>query len=110
MPTDRDALARYFTFTDFAHFIEIYLSVVDLIRDPQDVWTLTHQVGVDLAAQNVRYAEVTVTPYTSRRQGIAAEAFCEAIEDARRTVEREHDITLRWCFDIPGEAGSRPPT
>jgi adenosine deaminase len=105
VPTDREALARYFTFTDFAHFIEVYLSVADLIRDPQDVWTLTHQVGVDLAAQQVRYAEVTVTPYSSIVRGIAAEAFCEAIEDARRAVERDHDISLRWCFDIPGEAG-----
>jgi adenosine deaminase len=105
VPTDRAALARYFTFTDFAHFIEVYLSVADLIRDPKDVWTLTHQVGVDLAAQQVRYAEVTVTPYSSVVRGIAAEAFCEAIEDARRAVERDHDITLRWCFDIPGEAG-----
>jgi adenosine deaminase len=105
VPTDLEALARYFTFTDFAHFIEVYLSVADLIRDPADVWTLTHQVGVDLAAQQVRYAEVTITPYSSVVRGIAAEAFCEALEDARRTVERDHDITLRWCFDIPGEAG-----
>jgi adenosine deaminase len=105
VPTDLAELARYFTFTDFAHFIEIYLSVADLIRDPSDVWTLTHQVGVDLAAQQVRYAEVTITPYSSIIRGIAAEAFCEALEDARRTVERDHDITLRWCFDIPGESG-----
>ena len=105
VPTDRAALARYFTFTDFAHFVDVYLSVADLIRDPEDVWTLTHQVGKDLAAQQVRYAEVTITPYSSVVRGIPAEAFCEAIEDARRTVEREHDITLRWCFDIPGEAG-----
>jgi adenosine deaminase len=105
VPTDLEALARYFTFTDFAHFIEVYLSVADLIRDPTDVWTLTHQVGVDLAAQNVRYAEVTVSPYSSVIRGIPADAFCEAIEDARRAVERDHDLTLRWCFDIPGESG-----
>jgi adenosine deaminase len=105
VPTELEALAHYFTFTDFAHFVEVYLSVADLIRDPKDVWMLTHQVGVDLAAQQVRYAEVTITPYSSVVRGIAAEAFCEALEDARRTVERDHDITLRWCFDIPGEAG-----
>ena len=33
MPADPAALADYFAFRDFAHFIEIYLSVVDLIRD-----------------------------------------------------------------------------
>ena len=105
VPTDPELLAEYFTFTDFRHFITTYLSVVDLIRDPQDVWMLTRDIGRDLAAQNVRYAELTVTPYSSVVRGIPAEAFCEAIEDARRSVEAERDITLRWCFDIPGEAG-----
>jgi aminodeoxyfutalosine deaminase len=105
VPADPAALAEYFTFTDFGHFIEVYLSVVDLIRDPADVWTLTHQVGRDLAAQQVRYAELTVTPYTSIARGIAAEAFCEAIEDARAAVARDFGTSLRWCFDIPGESG-----
>lgn len=105
VPTDPDLLAGYFDFTDFAHFVEVYLSVVDLLRTPEDIWTLTHDVAHDLAAQNVRYAELTLTPYTSIRAGIAAEAFCEAVEDARRTAEAELDLTLRWCFDIPGEFG-----
>jgi adenosine deaminase len=105
VPADPALLAEYFTFTDFGHFIAVYLSVVDLIRDPQDVWTLTRDIGLDLAEQNVRYAELTLTPYSSVRRGIAAEAFCDAVEDARRTVEAERDITLRWCFDIPGESG-----
>ncbi len=105
VPADPALLKDYFRFTDFAHFIEVYLSVVDLIRDAEDVWTLTYQVAKDLAAQNVRYAELTVSPYSHVSRGIAAEAFCEAIEDARRTAEAEHDLTLRWCFDIPGEAG-----
>ncbi|MGH3474151.1 MAG: adenosine deaminase [Aeromicrobium sp.] len=105
VPSDPDLLARYFDFTDFGHFIQVYVSVVDLLRTPEDIWTLTHDVARDLAAQNVRYAELTLTPYTSIRAGIAAEAFCETVEDARRTAEAELDLTLRWCFDIPGEFG-----
>ena len=105
VPSDPDLLARYFDFTDFGHFIKIYLSVVDLLRTPEDIWTLTYDVAHDLAAQNVRYAELTLTPYTSIRAGVAAEAFCEAVEDARMAAEKELDLTLRWCFDIPGEFG-----
>ena len=105
VPADPDLLADYFQFTDFGHFIEVYLSVVDLIRDPDDVATLTYDIGADLAAQNVRYAELTLTPYSSVVRGIPGEAFCEAVEDARHRVARDHGIALRWCFDIPGEAG-----
>ncbi|MFI0794652.1 adenosine deaminase [Micromonospora rubida] len=105
VPADPDALANYFEFRDFGHFIEVYLSVVDLIRDPEDVWILTHEVARELARQQVRYAELTVTPYSHVRRGIPAPAFCEAIEDARKRAEADFGIELRWCFDIPGEAG-----
>jgi aminodeoxyfutalosine deaminase len=105
VPTDVDALADYFTFRDFAHFIEIYLSVVDLIRDEEDVRILTFEVARELARQNVRYAELTITPYSHVKRGIPAPAFCAAIEDARVRAETELGVVLRWCFDIPGEAG-----
>jgi aminodeoxyfutalosine deaminase len=107
VPADVDALREYFTFRDFAHFVEIYLSVVDLIRDPEDVRILTFEVARELAGQSVRYAELTITPYSHVKRGIPAPAFCEAIEDARVRAEAELGIVLRWCFDIPGEAG--PP-
>lgn len=105
VPADPELLREYFDFQDFAHFIEIYLSVVDLIRTPDDVAMLTYEIGRDLAGQNVRYAELTVTPYTSIVRGIAAEAFCEALEDARGRAARDFGIELVWCFDIPGESG-----
>ncbi|MGC4893611.1 adenosine deaminase [Micromonospora sp. DT31] len=105
VPADPQALADYFAFRDFAHFVEVYLSVVDLVRDADDVWLLTHEVARELARQQVRYAELTVTPYSHVHRGIPAPAFCEAIEDARKRAEADFGIVLRWCFDIPGEAG-----
>ncbi len=102
VPADPALLTEYFTFTDFAHFIKVYVSVVDLIRDAEDVAMLTYDIGAGLAAQSVRYAEVTLSPYSSIVRGIAAEAYCEAVEDARRRAARDHGIELRWCFDIPG--------
>jgi adenosine deaminase len=105
-PANPALLAEYFTFTDFAHFVEAYLSVVDLIRDAEDVATLTYDIGAGLATQSVRYAEVTLSPYSSIVRGIPAEAYCEALEDARRRAARdpdlmahlrEHDIALEVC-------------
>jgi adenosine deaminase len=105
VPADEAQLAEYFTFTDFGHFIEVYLSVVDLIRDAEDIRTLTYEVARDLAAQNVRYAELTLTPYSSIVRGIPARAYCEAVEDARTRAAQDFGLQLNWCFDIPGEAG-----
>lgn len=110
VPADPADLADYFVFTDFAHFIEVYLAVVDLVRTPADVADLTRQVLAGLVDQQVRYAEVTVTPYSSIRDrpgraGIPAPEFCAAIEDARRRALAEDGLEVRWIFDIPGESG-----
>ncbi|MEU4153795.1 adenosine deaminase [Streptomyces sp. NPDC026659] len=105
VPTDPAALAEYFTFTDFAHFIQVYLSVVDLVRTPEDVRLLTYEIARDLSRQQVRYAELTITPFSSTRRGIPARPFMDAIEDARKSAEADFGTLLRWCFDIPGEAG-----
>ncbi|WP_443064708.1 adenosine deaminase [Streptomyces sp. NBC_00588] len=105
VPSDPEALVDFFTFTDFAHFIDVYLSVVDLIRTPEDVRLLTYEIARDLARQQVRYAELTITPWSSTRRNIDERAFMDAIEDARKSAEAEFGTVLRWCFDIPGEAG-----
>ena len=111
VPSDLDELRRFYEFRDFAHFVEVYLAVVDLIRTPEDIRYLTYEVAREMATgQNLRYAELTCTPYTSVRphedgKGMAIEAYSEAIEDARVAAERDFGLVLRWIYDIPGEAG-----
>jgi aminodeoxyfutalosine deaminase len=105
VPADPERLAEYFTFTDFRHFIELYLSVVDLIRTPEDIRDLTYGVARDMAGQNIRYAELTCTPRSHLRRGIEGRAYLEAIEDAREAAYRDFGLTLKWIFDIPGESG-----
>jgi aminodeoxyfutalosine deaminase len=105
VPQDIEALREFFTFTDFAHFIDVYLATVALLRTPEDIRLLTYEVAEGLAAQQVRYAELTMTPFTSVRMGIPIEAYTEAIEDARTAAERDLGLALRWIYDIPGEAG-----
>ena len=106
VPSDLDALKEFFAFKDFAHFIDVYLAVVDLIRTPEDIRLLTYEVARELATgQQVRYAELTCTPYTSVRAGVPIEAYTEAIEDARAAAARDFGIALRWIYDIPGKAG-----
>lgn len=106
VPSDPDELARYFAFRDFEHFIEVYLSVVDLVRTPEDVRWLTYEIGREMVqGQNLRYAELTCTPYTSVRAGVPIEAYTEALEDARVAAERDFGLVLRWIYDIPGEFG-----
>lgn len=111
VPSDPVELRKFYEFRDFGHFIEVYLAVVDLLKEPEDIRLLTYEVARELAqGQNVRYAELTCTPYTSvlpheEGRGMAIEAYTEAIEDARVAAERDFGLTMRWIYDIPGESG-----
>lgn len=106
VPGDEAELRDFFAFSDFGHFIEVYLAVVDLIRTPEDIRLLTYEVAREMAeAQSLRYAELTCTPYTSVIRGIPIEAYSEAIEDARAAALRDFGLRLQWIYDIPGESG-----
>ncbi len=106
VPSDPEQLREFFAFRDFAHFIEVYLAVVDLVRTPEDVRLLTYEIAREMAeGQQVRYAELTCTPFTSVAAGVPIEGYTEAIEDARVAAERDLGIVLRWVYDIPGESG-----
>jgi aminodeoxyfutalosine deaminase len=105
VPSDLDELRDFFKFRDFAHFIEVYLAVVNLVREPEDVRLLTYEIAAEMAGQNIRYAELTCTPYTNVRAGVPIEAFVEAVEDARLAAQRDHGVRLQWIWDVPGEFG-----
>jgi aminodeoxyfutalosine deaminase len=106
VPSDPDELRKFYEFRDFAHFVEVYLAVVDLIRTQDDLRLLTYEVAREMSeGQRIRYAELTCTPFTSVITGIPIEAFTEAIEDARVAAERDFGLVLRWIYDIPGESG-----
>ena len=72
VPSDPDELRDGSTqFRDFAHFIEVYLAVVDLIRNEDDVRLLTYEVAREMAeGQQIRYAELTLyAVHLGRRRG-----------------------------------------
>jgi aminodeoxyfutalosine deaminase len=105
VPTQRDELSAYYEFTDFAHFIEVYVSVNALVREAADVEALVVGAARDMAAQTIRYAELTVTPDGHLLMGIAPDALAEALIAGRRRARAEHGVELAWVFDVPGELG-----
>jgi len=105
VPTEPEALSAFYEFTDFAHFIEVYIAVNSLIRTPEDIEALVVGIGADMAGQNVRYAEVTATPDSHLVVGIAAEDVAAAYTVGRARALAEHGVELSWIFDIPGELG-----
>ena len=97
---DVTGLRDWFRFRDFAHFVEVYALLRACLEEPDDYELVTYELGVGLAAQNVRYAEVTFTPGPEVYNG-PREAFFDGLTRGRRRVLQDLGVDLRWIFDIP---------
>lgn len=99
---DAETLRDWFTFTDFSHFVDVYLTIQDLIRSAEDFDLIAYECGRDMAAQNVRYRECTVTPYTHvvlQEKGLAIDDVLDGLEDGRRRARDDFGVEMRWIFD-----------
>lgn len=105
LPTSLEAVRQWYKFRDFPHFIDIYRLAVQTLQDEEDFARLAADVLANLAAHNVRYAEVNTSLYDHLQRGISAETVFAGVEQGRRQAERDHDIVVRWVPDFPGEPG-----
>ena len=105
VPVEREQLRAFYEFTDFAHFIEVYVKVTRLVVTGADITALVVGLARDLAANQVRYAEVTVTPVPHIMLGIDPGELAEALTIGRRLAQEQYCVELAWVFDIAGSLG-----
>ena len=96
-----EGLLQWYTFTDFAHFVEIYVQIADCIRTPEDIELITREFLSAQAAQNIVHTEMTYTPYFATTKGISFDEQLDAINRARAWAEAELNVTVGWVIDIP---------
>ncbi|MGW6446279.1 adenosine deaminase [Lentzea sp. NPDC055074] len=104
VPAERAELERFYTFRDFDHFLDVYWAVQSMLKGRADVHTLVVGLAHELARQNVRYAEVTVTPYNHLTDGMPGDELLAGLESGR-VAASALGVELAWCFDVPGEKG-----
>lgn len=102
--TDVDTLKTWFSFTDFPHFVQIYKTIQKMLRTAEDFALIAYENGADMAAQNIRYRELTFTAYTHTDfldKGLRIEEIMEGLEDGRSRAKQDFGVEMRWVFDIP---------
>ena len=104
IPTSIASLTRWFEFRDFIHFIEVYAQVSSLVRTAEDIADIVVDAAQQLSRQNIRYAEMTVTPYTQVSAGVPYTDVVEGLDQGRRAASGM-GVDLAWVYDISGEMG-----
>ncbi|MDE3136198.1 MAG: adenosine deaminase [Acidobacteriota bacterium] len=99
-----EVAARY-RYTDFAGFIEAYKWVTSFLRRPADYRLIAEELFDRLIAQNVVYAEVTLSGGVMLRRGQDVEAnFAALIGAAERAAVK--GFRVQWIFDAARQFGA----
>jgi adenosine deaminase len=100
--TTVDGLRQWYTFTDFPHFVEIYLAISSCIRSPEDIEFIAREFLRGQAAQRILHSEATFTPYThySSDRRIPFDDQIAALSRARDWAAQELEISVGWVFDF----------
>jgi len=91
------ALYRY---RDFVRFAEIFIMTGRCLRRPEDFCLVTERMGVSMADQNIRYAEVFWTPQLYTDGTLSLDVILDGLEEGRRRVRQVQGIELRWIPDV----------
>jgi adenosine deaminase/aminodeoxyfutalosine deaminase len=101
---DLEAARARYRYADFQGFIEGYAWAVGHLKAPEHFALAARRLFERLGAQNVRYAEVTLSAgvMLKRKQGVA-EIFDAVCEEAARS-----SIEVRWILDAVRQWGAEP--
>jgi len=97
-------LQRWYTFTDFPHFIEVYKTISRCIRTADDIELITRDFLQGQAEQNILYTEATYTALTQyQNHKIPFAEQLAAINRGRAWASSQLGVELGLIIDIPRE-------
>jgi len=94
-------LVNSLTKPDISKIDELAATYVGWLKHPEDLVRVVYDMGLGFSRQNIRYAEVSISPALYTENGMPFEAFLEAINDGRDRVERGWKVKINWIFTIP---------
>jgi adenosine deaminase len=97
-----EELREWYKFTDFNHFIEVYLAICSCIRTADDLELIATEFLKDRADQNILYSEVIYTPFTHLPHIPLADQLA-ALNRARKVAEQKYGIRINLAPDISRE-------
>lgn len=92
-----EELERLYTFTDLAHFIDVWFLVTAALRTADDFRRITVDYAEEAARHGAVYAEAIFAPTVPARNGIELDAlfegYCDGVQEARERLGIEIRLT-----------------
>lgn len=85
---------------DFSRLADVEEAISHWVQHPDDLAHVIYELGVSLAKQHVRYAEVHVNPIFFIENNWSFESLLKALNDGRDRAERGWQVQMRWVLII----------
>jgi len=102
--TSLEECRAFYSYPDFDAFLKAFGAVGKRLRAPEDYALVTRRLLERLAAQNVRYAEITLAAGVVLWKGEEFAPIFEAVAEAARGSP----VTVRWILDAVRQFGVEP--
>jgi aminodeoxyfutalosine deaminase len=92
---------EWFRFRDFPHFIEIYVSICEVLLDEEDFEQVVWEQALACARQNIRYQEITFAPASplKPRSRALPDVVLAGMRAGRRRALDELGVELQFVLD-----------
>lgn len=104
----REQQQRGYRYATFMEFVEAFKFVAILLETPQDYALAAARLAEWLAAQNVKYAEVTLSAGVVLWKRQRLDAVYEAVRAACLEAEARLGLRVNWIFDAVRQFGADP--
>jgi len=95
-------IAKKFIFKNFDHFIELWVWKNQFLLEYEDFKFIAKNVALDLKNQNVKYAEIFISPADYRRHGLSSQLIIKA---AAEGFKEAHGIKISIIADMVRDKG-----
>ncbi|MFV9505691.1 MAG: adenosine deaminase [Oscillochloridaceae bacterium umkhey_bin13] len=102
---DEAEVAALFRYRDFGEFLAIFMALAQAIVSGEDFERLAYELGLDLAAQQVRYAEVMISPMQYLKRSMDLHEVIAGTMAGFARVERETGLVIRLALDYGRQYG-----
>jgi adenosine deaminase len=102
---DEAGVAQLFNYQNFHEFLTVFMALARSLIRGEDFELIAYELGSHLATQNVRYAEVMLSPVQYYKRGMDLSEVVQGTAAGFAQALREHGPVVKLAFDYGRQFG-----
>ncbi|MDW8215747.1 MAG: adenosine deaminase, partial [Roseiflexaceae bacterium] len=102
---DEAGVVQLFNYHNFHEFLTVFMVLARSLTTGRDFEQVAYELGAHLAEQNVRYAEVMISPVQYHRRALDLDEVVQGAAAGFARAAREHRVRVGLVFDYGRQFG-----